>query len=124
LSEHYAIDYQANEPLHSSLAKSCTQPFGAILDTVGSQDVYEHSPEYLKQSGVYVNVGSVGISTGLSLWRWFKNSVRPSWLGGVSRMFIMFNTFPVKDRGENIANWRKNLKLIFLWIPHSKWRMR
>ena len=70
---------------------------------MGSQDLYEHSPAYLKHSGVYVNVGNIGISTALTLWRWLKNSTQPRWLGGVPRKFIQFSTIPTKERGEKLA---------------------
>jgi hypothetical protein len=70
---------------------------------VGSQDLYEHSPAYLNPSGVYVNVGHIGVSTVLTVWRWLKNSIYPRLLGGVPRKFIMFSAIPTKERGEKIA---------------------
>ncbi|CZR68487.1 uncharacterized protein PAC_18386 [Phialocephala subalpina] len=104
LGAEKTIDYRASQPLHKFLVDNYgLQQFDIIFDTVGSQDLFEHSPRYLKPDGVYVNVGGVGISTALSLWRWFKNSAHPGLLGGIPRKFIMFNTVPTKQRGEKIA---------------------
>ena len=106
------IDYKATYPLHSFLAKEYgQQPFDIILDTVGSQDLYTMSPAYLKPKGLYVNVGTVGVSQLVALWRWFTNSTWPSILGGVPRKFIMFNTVPDKPRAKKIYQLAENKQL-------------
>jgi NADPH:quinone reductase-like Zn-dependent oxidoreductase len=105
ITQLQAIDYRANHPLAGYLSEQYgQQQFDVILDTVGSQDLYEHSPAYLSPSGVYVNVGNIGISTVLTLWRWLKNSIQPRMLGGVPRKFIQFSAIPTKERGEKIAS--------------------
>lgn len=105
LGAEKAIDYRANHPLPDFLSKHYgQQQFDVILDTVGSQDLYEHSPAYLNPSGVYVNVGNIGISTAVTVWRWLKNSFHPRLLGGVPRTFIQFSAIPTKERGEKIAS--------------------
>jgi NADPH:quinone reductase-like Zn-dependent oxidoreductase len=105
ITELQAIDYQANHPLNGFLSERFgQQQFDVILDTVGSQDLYEQSPSYLSPHGVYVNVGNIGVSTALTLWRWIKNSILPSFLGGVPRKFIQFSGIPTKEWGEKIAS--------------------
>lgn len=105
ITQLQAIDYRASHPLADFLAKHYgQQQFDVILDTVGSQDLYEHSPAYLNPSGVYVNVGNIGVSTALTVWRWLKNSFHPRLLGGVPRKFIQFSAIPTKERGEKIAS--------------------
>ncbi|KAH8801730.1 hypothetical protein F5884DRAFT_889820 [Xylogone sp. PMI_703] len=97
---------------NTSLAeKHGSEQFDIILDTVGSQDLYTNSPAYLKPRGIYVNVGTVGISQGVSLWRWFRNSTYPRLLGGVPRTFIMFNTVPDKPRAIKIDELAEDKKL-------------
>jgi hypothetical protein len=71
---------------------------------VGSQDLYERSPAYLNHNGVYVNVGNIGVSTALTVWRWLKNSFHLRLLGGVPFKFIQFSAIPTKERGEKIAS--------------------
>ncbi|KAN0095670.1 NAD(P)-binding protein [Hyaloscypha variabilis] len=105
LGAELAIDYQANHPLTSFLSERFgQQQLDVILDTVGSQDLYEQSPSYLSPHGVYVNVGNIGVSTALTLLRWIKNSILPSFLGGVPRKSIQFSGIPTKEWGEKIAS--------------------
>ncbi len=104
ITQSQAIEYRANHPLADFLSEHYGQrPFDVILDTVGSQYLYEHSPAYLSPTGVYVNVGNIGISTALTVWRWLKNSVHLRLLGGVPRNFIQFSAIPTKERGDKIA---------------------
>ncbi len=67
-----------------------------MLDCVGSQALYVNSPAYLKPEGVVINIGSME-GSGAMLKNWFFNTWRPTWLGGVPRRYVMFNTPPTKD---------------------------
>ncbi len=62
-------------PLHGYLAKKYgSEPFDAILDTVGTQALFDNSPAFLKPDGKFVNVGAMeGLATGV--WSIVKNSL-------------------------------------------------
>ncbi|OCK84213.1 NAD(P)-binding protein [Lepidopterella palustris CBS 459.81] len=85
------IDYRVHDPLTKYLAeKYAAEPFDVILDTIGVQELYEHSPDYLKENGIHINVGvNKGLKTFL---RWGKNAWLPTAIGGVPRKYCMFNT--------------------------------
>jgi NADPH:quinone reductase-like Zn-dependent oxidoreductase len=78
-------------------------PFDAILDAVGSQSLYENSPRYLKKEGIFVNVGALDASVPRMIWRWFKNTWWPSYLGGVPRKYYMFSTVFDQETSEILA---------------------
>jgi NADPH:quinone reductase-like Zn-dependent oxidoreductase len=105
------VDYQAHQPVHEYLARKYgEQQFDVILDTVGSQGLYENSPGYLKTQGIFVNVGSM---EGLlwAIWCWFKNTWRPSFLGGVPRKYCMFSTVFNQETADLIAKYAVEGKL-------------
>lgn len=89
-----AIDYRANAPLPEFLAKEYGGPdqqFDFILDTVGSQELYINSPKYLREGGVFVNIGDYTNGTLKTAFHWILNYIRPTWLGGTPRKFVMFS---------------------------------
>ncbi|ERF69271.1 hypothetical protein EPUS_03975 [Endocarpon pusillum Z07020] len=98
------IDYRAMAPLPDHLARTYSdRPFDVILDTVGTQALYERSPSYLKPNGVYINVGALeGFMW--SLWCWAKNTLWPTILGGTPRRYIMFSTVPNGKSAEKLAD--------------------
>lgn len=100
LIAYKVIDYSKHTALPEYLAsKYGNRQFDAILDTVGSQQMYKQCPKYLKADGKFVNVGTVGNENQLgALWRWAKNTNVPSILGGVPRDFIMFSA-PLSGEG-------------------------
>lgn len=72
------------------------EQFDAIFDCAGIQSIYANSPDYLKPSGLVVNVGSFeGVLS--TFWNWFANTWWPTWLGGVPRRYMMFSTPPSQD---------------------------
>lgn len=77
-----------------------SHPFDAVIDLVGPQDLYAHSPRYLRPDGPYVNIGGVDMAGGVvrEMARLVVNMVRPVWLGGVPRRYIFFSNTP--DMGE------------------------
>ena len=80
------------------------QPFDSIMDAVGSQDLYVHSPAYLKPKGIYVNVGSLGDKSSIhSILRWAKNANVPNILGGTPRKFAMFGASVTPDGVRKLA---------------------
>jgi NADPH:quinone reductase-like Zn-dependent oxidoreductase len=66
------------------------------MDCVGSQALYENSPRYLCPGGPFVNIGAFDLADGIltQMFRWFMNSWRPTWLGGIPRPYIMFSKTP------------------------------
>jgi NADPH:quinone reductase-like Zn-dependent oxidoreductase len=99
------IDYTAHGQLHEYLKSEFNdQAFDSILDTFGSQDLYVHSPAYLKPKGVYVNVGTMEDKSSIhSIWRWAKNSNVPNVLGGTPRRFAMFGASVTPDGVRKLA---------------------
>lgn len=90
-------------PLPDHLARRYSgRPFDLILDTVGTQALYERSPSYLKPNGVYVNVGTLDGFI-WTLWCWAKNALWPTILGGTPRRYVMFSTAPNGRSAEKLA---------------------
>ncbi|KAK0268853.1 zinc ion binding [Friedmanniomyces endolithicus] len=91
------IDYRMSNPLPDYLGPNYgNEPFDFVLDCVGLQALYTHSPSYLKPHGAVINVGSMeGVAA--TLWNWTTNTWCPIWLGGIPRQYIMFPTPPTKD---------------------------
>lgn len=92
-----AIDYTQhtgnNNNLPAYLAgRFRADPFDAIIDTLGHQALYAHSPAYLRPSGVYSSVGirppDFSVPSFLrAVWQMKHNEWWPvsRWLGGVGR---------------------------------------
>ena len=99
------VDYTRHQPLYTFFtAEYKDQPFNAILDAAGSQDLYIHCPAYLESKGVYVNVGdSEDGGQGETIWRWIKNSTWPRILGGTPRAFTMFGAAVSKEGVKVLA---------------------
>jgi NADPH:quinone reductase-like Zn-dependent oxidoreductase len=95
LGANEVLDYRKAEPdLPRYLAARVTSnPFDAILDCVGAQDMYKASPSFLKARGKYINVGSMG---GLSkvFYQRVNNELRPTWLGGTPRKWMFMAAEP------------------------------
>lgn len=99
------IDYTRFASLPEHLAERFgSNPFDAILDTVGSQALYQASPGFLKSKGSFVNVGTIETPGQVtSLLRWAKNSNLPTILGGVPRKYIMFSASLSGENAEVLA---------------------
>ena len=109
LTLEQVIDYTAHGQLHKYLQSTFKdQPFDSIMDAVGSQDLYVHSPAYLKPKGIYVNVGSMEDESAFrSILRWAKNSNIPNVLGGTPRKFAMFGASVTQDGVKKLAEHAK-----------------
>lgn len=94
------IDYRKHDPLHEYLRVShAAKPFDAIIDCIGVQDLYTHSPEYLAPGKPYLNIGAYTATptlAGLLAWAWTQISNRfwPTFLGGVPRPYIFHSATP------------------------------
>jgi NADPH:quinone reductase-like Zn-dependent oxidoreductase len=97
------IDYRQHHPLHEYLRASphSQQPFDAIIDCIGVQDLYTHSPAYLARGEKkrYLNIGALTATpslAGLLLWGWrqFSNRFWPAVLGGVPRPYRFHSATP------------------------------
>ncbi|MCJ1312756.1 zinc ion binding [Agyrium rufum] len=103
LTVEKVIDYRKHDPLHEYLAAAFKgKPFDAILDTTGSQALYKNSPQYLYPDGPCVNVGNYeGMLR--TIWNWIMNIVRPVFLGGTPRRYVMHSTPPRRDAAEELV---------------------
>ena len=95
------IDYTKHDALHEHLrAKYTSRPFDAIIDTVGVQPLYTHSPAYLKADGLFLNIGSgfgkdTSVGSLLSvMWSMTQNLLWPKLLGGTPRSYSFINAAP------------------------------
>jgi NADPH:quinone reductase-like Zn-dependent oxidoreductase len=75
-----------------------SNPFDAVLDAVGTQDLVLNSPVYLKVEGVFISVGAMEGGIAGSLWSMFANSVWPRFLGGTPRKYLFQQTTPNQER--------------------------
>ncbi|KAL2824318.1 NAD(P)-binding protein [Aspergillus cavernicola] len=98
------IDYTKHSPLPVYLADQyANNPFDFILDCVGSQALFTNSPAYLKPSGAVINIGILE-GTAKTAYNVLLNTLLPTWLGGVPRRYIMFNTPPLRDDAIYLAH--------------------
>ena len=106
------MDYRANKPLHEYLAKEYKgKPFDAILDTTGTQALYENSSNYLKAEGPFVNVGGFE-GTLTTLFNWWRNVWWPAILpGGTPRRYVMFSTVPNPEIAKELARMASEKKV-------------
>ncbi|UKZ69219.1 uncharacterized protein TrAtP1_010229 [Trichoderma atroviride] len=98
------IDYSQVNSVPTALEKSYgASQFDAILDAVGSQELFRQCPKYLKPEGVFINVGDGDAHTGRLglLLRTLQNLFQPAFLGGVPRRYI---TFSAPLNGQNAAH--------------------
>jgi NADPH:quinone reductase-like Zn-dependent oxidoreductase len=94
LNHFQVVDYRAHAPLHEYLAKAYNErPFAHILDTIGTQSLFEASPAYLAPEGKLINVGNFEGPT-LTVLRSIRNAYLPVFLGGVPRTYKMISTTP------------------------------
>ena len=87
-----------------------TRPFDAFLDTTGTQELFQHCPAYLKDDGLFINIGAFGgaFKTALNaLYNWYW----PRLLGGVPRKYILHSTIPNLQVGVELMELIKEKKL-------------
>ncbi|KKO99093.1 hypothetical protein THAR02_08794 [Trichoderma harzianum] len=101
LTKMQMIDYALVKSIPAALENSYSaSQFDAILDTVGSRELFLRCPKYLKHEGVFINVGD-GSEGRLSLiLHTLQNMLQPSILGGVPRRYL---TFSAPLNGQNAA---------------------
>lgn len=98
------IDYSQVNSVPAALEKSYSaSQFDAILDTVGSPELFRRCPKYLKPEGLFINVGDGDAQTGRLglILRTLQNVLQPAILGGVPRRYI---TFSAPLNGQNAAH--------------------
>ncbi|MCJ1242042.1 zinc ion binding [Varicellaria rhodocarpa] len=95
------VDYTKHDALHEHLrAEYTSTPFDAIIDTVGVQPLYTHSPAYLKADGLFLNIGSgfgkdTSVGSLLSvMWSMIQNLLWPKLLGGTPRSYSFISAAP------------------------------
>jgi NADPH:quinone reductase-like Zn-dependent oxidoreductase len=101
------FDYREKKPLlHERLAQEFgDRKFDIVVDLVGAQELYNKSPSFLKEDGVYVNIGDFTHGLWVTLFYWIMNYLRPVWLGGTPRKFIMFGP----ETGPEAGDWVQKL---------------
>lgn len=98
------VDYSKVNSVPTALENSYgASQFDAILDAVGSQELFLRCPKYLKPEGVFINVGDGDAQTGRLglIVRTLSNVLQPAILGGVPRRYI---TFSAPLSGQNAAH--------------------
>jgi NADPH:quinone reductase-like Zn-dependent oxidoreductase len=88
-----------------------SEPFDAILDTMGIQALYVNSPSYLRADGIFVNVGAMEGMLSMISSNW-KNLIWPRFLGGTPRKYIFQQTNPVGDTMRYLTKLVEEGKLI------------
>jgi len=95
------IDYRQHSPVHAYLASSeyAQKPFDAIIDIVGIQELFIHSPSYLAPGKKFIGIGAMygDLSftgalkfIGKNLW----NRYCPIMFGGIPRSFEFYSAKP------------------------------
>ncbi|KAI8651400.1 PKS-ER domain-containing protein [Fusarium keratoplasticum] len=108
------VDYRQVKSVPGFLTETYGRaPFDAILDTVGSQELFIKSPGYLKPDGIVVNVGEGNGETGqLSfILQALRNTHQPSFLGGVPRKYITFSAPLTGANAERLASLAEDGKM-------------
>ena len=80
------------------------QPFDYILDTIRNQELFEHSPKYLKPKGLYVNIGAHGTQQEQLRDR-LKNYLLPTFLGGTPRRWKSLAFLPKGELQRQVVRW-------------------
>jgi len=90
-----------------------SEPFDAILDTIGTQLLFENSPAFLKPNGHFINVGAMeGMATGI--WSMAKNTLWPRLLGGTPRIYTFQQTNPDQKTIQYLIRLVEEEKLIVI----------
>ncbi|KAI9280975.1 chaperonin 10-like protein [Umbelopsis sp. AD052] len=98
-----AIDYRAHAPVHTYLAQEYgTRKFDAIIDAGSTQELYDHSPDYLNEGKCFLDMSAkhpVGRGWQYSdllplIANQMKNNFWPTLLGGVPRKYIFISGTP------------------------------
>lgn len=112
LGANEVLDYQKVEPdLPRYLAaESAKKPFDAILDCVGSQNLYEACPPFLKARGRYLSIGSMG-GIRMVMYQRVKNTLWPKWLGGTPRNWMFFEAVPTAKTMQQLQQYVSEGKL-------------
>jgi hypothetical protein len=97
------VDYTAHNPLPEYLATAYLhQPFDAIFDCIGDQELFSHSPAYMKPSGQLISIVG-GKSEGVV--PFVKNKLVPSFLGGTPRTYKILGLLPNGPYAREVATW-------------------
>lgn len=71
------------------------------MDCLGHEELYKHSPRYLKVGGDYINIAG-------SLMPFIKAKMCPVILGGTPRNYVRLNNSPAGSRAKEASNWFKS----------------
>ncbi|KAK1775186.1 hypothetical protein QBC45DRAFT_335898 [Copromyces sp. CBS 386.78] len=103
------INYRTHHPITGHLGRlfgdmeDNNKKLDFIFDCAGSQEMFSHSPGYLKSEGKFISIVG-GASQGVV--PYIRNKLRPVWLGGTPREFHLLLLIPgtktVREVGELI----------------------
>ncbi|CED84054.1 Zinc-binding oxidoreductase [Phaffia rhodozyma] len=110
------IDYKTVDVVSHLSSQYASQPFDAIYDAVGSPiNLFSSCTPFLKPEGVFLSIGvmmpkgvSQYLSTGASI---LNSAIRPVWLGGVNRKWIIYLTKSNKENLDALSKWASEGKL-------------
>lgn len=108
------IDYSQVNSVPTALEKSYNaSQFDAILDVVGSQELFQQCPKYLKPEGLFINVGDGDAQSGRLgfILRTLRNLFQPAILGGIPRRYMTFSAPLSGQNAAHLANLASNGKL-------------
>lgn len=97
--------------LASSYSLSSSLGFNLILDTMGSQPIYNNSVKYLLPGCQVINVGGkppkafFSLATARVLSTFIVNGLRPTWLGGTPRKWTYAMLEAKTQYLEDLAKW-------------------
>ncbi|KAJ5618215.1 hypothetical protein N7528_006858 [Penicillium herquei] len=100
------IDYRAHDSLPTYLTQQYgDKPFDSVLDCVGVQALFVNSPAYLKATGA--------LSLDAISQPFTQSMATHTWLGGVSRKYIMFTALPNREDAVYLVRLMEEGKLSF-----------
>ena len=73
-----------------------------VFDCAGSQELYSHSPRYLREGGKFITIVG-GRSQGIV--PFVRNRLRPVLLGGTPRPFSLLGLSPAGNIAREVAGW-------------------
>ncbi|KAH8651283.1 hypothetical protein BX600DRAFT_473318 [Xylariales sp. PMI_506] len=96
------IDYKTTDVVQALAAKGLV--FDAVIDNVGSWEIYDHRKSYLKAGGWFMQVGTVPLSTG-SIFTYLSRHYWPTLLNAGHRHYCFVQQNNAAAFLEQIGGW-------------------
>jgi NADPH:quinone reductase-like Zn-dependent oxidoreductase len=99
------VDYKANTPVENYFEQTFkNEKIDYVFDTIWNQPLYRNSPSFLREGGVYLNIGAHGTDWE-QMTRRFWNTCVPAWLGGVPRTWKGLGLLPKGELQSQVCSW-------------------